>query len=64
MLPAIFAASLQAQLTVAVTGSKLVGRKAVVTLGLINSYPEKIESARATVFLLDDRGKVVGQGTR
>ena len=42
----------------------MIGKKAVVTLGLTNAYPERIESARATVFLVDDAGKVVGQGTR
>jgi len=29
-----------------------------------NGFSEQIDSARAVVFLLDDRGKMVGQGTR
>ena len=33
-------------------------------MGLTNRYPEKIESARVTLFLIDGAGKVVGQSTR
>jgi hypothetical protein len=29
-----------------------------------NSFPEKIESARAAVFLLDEKGKMVGQSAK
>jgi hypothetical protein len=64
LLPAVFAGSLQAQLECSAIGSKHVGNKAVVMLGLTNNYPDTIESARATVFLVDNAGKVVGQGTR
>lgn len=53
-----------AQLTVTVAATRTVGKKAVITLGVTNSYPEKVQSARATIFLLDDAGKVVGQSTR
>lgn len=38
--------------------------KAVVPLALKNNLFEKIESARAVVFLLDDKGKMIAQGTR
>jgi len=54
----------RAELTVSVASVKTTGRKAVLTLALTNSYPETVESARATVFLLDAVGKVVGQNTR
>jgi hypothetical protein len=29
-----------------------------------NTFAEKVESARATVFLLDEKGKIIGQATR
>jgi hypothetical protein len=53
-----------AQLSVTIAPPKTVGQKAVTKLELKNSYAEKIESARATLFLLDDQGKVVGQATQ
>jgi hypothetical protein len=54
----------QAQLEVKVDEPKRVAQKAVVKLTLKNAFKEKVESARATVFLLDDEGKVVGQSTQ
>ena len=53
-----------AQLSVTVAPPKVVGQKAVVPLALKNGLAEKVESARAVVFLLDEQGKMVGQGTR
>lgn len=53
-----------AQLSVTVAPSKTVGQKSVTKLELKNTYAEKVESARATLFLLDERGKVVGQATQ
>ena len=47
-----------------VNDSKRTGDKAVIKLEMKNTFAEKTESARAVVFLLDDRGKVVGQMTR
>jgi hypothetical protein len=52
-----------AQLAVTVSPPKFIGQKAVVPLALKNGFAEKIESARAVVFLLDDQGKAVGQPT-
>ena len=52
-----------AQLVVTVSPSKIIGQKAVVPLALKNNLSEKIDSARAVVFLLDDQGKPVGQPT-
>jgi hypothetical protein len=43
---------------------KVTGEKVVVPLVLENKFSEKIESARAAVFLLDEKWKMVGQGTR
>lgn len=54
----------QAQLSVAVSPVKVTGQKAVVPLALKNNLNEKIESARAAVFLLDEQGKMVGQSTK
>lgn len=58
------AVSAHAQLAVTVTPPKLTGSKAVVKLELKNMFAEKVESARAVVFLLDDQGKMAGQATR
>ncbi len=54
----------QAQLAVTVSSPKVVGQKAVVSLAMKNNLSEKIESARAVAFLLDDQGKLVGQATQ
>ena len=43
---------------------KTVGSKAVIKLTLKNTFKESVESARATVFLLDERGQVVGQAVQ
>lgn len=53
-----------AQLVVRVSPVKVVGQKAVVPLAMKNNFTNKIESARATVFLTDEHGKIVGQGTK
>ena len=54
----------QAQLVVTVAPVKVAGNKAVVPLAMKNSSGQKIESARAAVFLLNEQGKMVAQGTR
>lgn len=51
------------QLAVSVSPTKVVGQKAVVPLAMKNGFSEKIESARAVVFLLDEQGRTVGQPT-
>lgn len=53
-----------AQLDYGISETKQTGTKAVVTLSLTNNFPEKVESARASVFLFDDAGKVIAQNTR
>src|SRR6266700_6771221 len=53
-----------ANLVVNVGEPKTTGGKAVIKLEMKNTFAEKIESARAVVFLIDDHGKVVGQTTR
>jgi hypothetical protein len=42
----------------------IAGQKAAIKLELENTFNEKIESVRASVFLFDDKGKMVGQATR
>ena len=58
----IFSAT--AQLAVTVSQPKIAGQKAVVPISMKNNFAGKVESARAVVFLLDQDGKMVGQGTR
>jgi hypothetical protein len=53
-----------AQLAVTVSPPKIAGQKAVIELLMKNGFNEKVESARAAVFLLDDQGKIVGQSTK
>ncbi|TAL06776.1 MAG: hypothetical protein EPO07_01305 [Verrucomicrobia bacterium] len=60
---ALFCVAAQAQLAVAVSPPKVIGQKAVVPLAMKNNFSDKIESARAAVFLLDEQGKMVGQAT-
>lgn len=59
----IAVASANAQLTVQVAPVKITGQKAIVQLTMENGFSEKIDSARAVVFLLDEQGKAVGQPT-
>jgi hypothetical protein len=63
LLLLIAALTAPAQLAVTVSSVKVTGQKAVVPLALENRLSEKIESARAMVFLLDEQGKVIGQPT-
>jgi hypothetical protein len=53
-----------AQLGVTVLPLKLIGQKAVVPLAMTNGLAERVESARAVVFLLDEQGRMAGQATR
>jgi hypothetical protein len=54
----------QAQLIVNVLQPKVEGKKAVVSLQMKNEFSQKVESARASVFLLDEQGKMVAQSTK
>ena len=57
-------ASANATLTVKVAAPKQAGQKTVIELTMKNTFKEKVESARAQVFLIDGQGKVVGQAAR
>jgi len=53
-----------AELAVTVSPVKVTGQKAILPLAMKNNFAEKIESARAAVFLLDEQGKMIGQATK
>ena len=53
-----------AQLVVTVSPPKIADQKAVVELKIKNGFTEKVESARAICFLLDEHGKMVGQSSK
>jgi hypothetical protein len=62
---ALFCATVaQAQLAVSVSMPKIVGQKAVIKLVMKNNLTNKVESARAMCFLLDEQGQIVGQSTK
>lgn len=52
------------QLAVTISSPKITGEKAVVPFVMQNNFNQKIESARASIFLLDEKGKMVGQSTK
>ena len=53
-----------AELTVRVSPPKITGQKAIVLLAIENHFPTKIESVRAAIFILDETGKMLAQGTQ
>jgi hypothetical protein len=53
-----------AQLVVSVSSTKITGQKAVAPLSIKSSLTNGVESARATMFLLDGEGKVLAQSTK
>lgn len=53
-----------AQLVVRVSQPKIAGQKAVVPLDIKNEFSQKIKSARASIFLRDEKGKIVAQSTK
>jgi len=53
-----------AALIVTVGPPRATGSKALVRMGIKNSSTEKVDSAKATVFLMDGEGRILGQTTR
>lgn len=51
------------ELSVKVSSPKITAQKAVVQLAMTNTFDRSIESARATVFLSDEHGKMIGAST-
>jgi hypothetical protein len=60
----LFPSLAMAQLAVTVSSPQILAQKAVITLKMRNGLAEKIESARAICFLLDDQGKMVGESAK
>src|SRR5882672_12351646 len=60
----VFPLLAKAQLAVTVMPPNIAGQKAVVQLKITNNFTNKVESARAVCFLLDEQGKMVGQATK
>ena len=60
----VFAIRVEANLNVIMSSADVIGQKTIVPLALKNEFTETITSARAAVFVSDERGKVVGQATR
>ena len=60
----INATTARADLIVKVDKPKTVGAKSIVKLTMKNTFKQRIESARAEVFLTDEKGKMVGQAAR
>jgi hypothetical protein len=54
----------KANLVVRVSQTKIVGQKIIARAEFNNTFHEKIESARASLFLLNEQGKVLCQSTR
>jgi len=52
-----------AKITVTVHAPQTIGKKSIIKLTLKNDFSERVESARAQIFLIDGSGKVVGQKT-
>jgi hypothetical protein len=51
----------RASLSVKVDDPKPAEGKALVKITMVNTFSNKVESARATLFLLDEKGKAVAQ---
>jgi hypothetical protein len=64
LLLLVAAATAHAQLAVTVSPPRFSGNKVVVKLELKNKLSERVESARAACFLLDQQGKIVAQSAR
>ncbi len=60
----IWQTAAQAQLVVTVSLPKITSQKAIVQLTMKNNLTNKVESARAVCFLLDEQGKMIGQATK
>jgi hypothetical protein len=56
--------SAHAELIIKTSEPKTYGQKTIIKMELHNTFTNIIESARAVVFLSDEKGKVVGRETR
>jgi len=53
-----------AGLSVKVDEPKIMGSKAVIKLTMSSSFTKKVDSARAVAFVLDEKGKMLGQSAQ
>lgn len=53
-----------AQLVVTVLQPQFIGQKAIVPLAITNNLSQKVESARALCFLINNQGKIVGESAK
>lgn len=60
----LFPLTAPSQLAVSVAAPKVVGSKTLIKAQLKNGLTNRIESARATMFLLDEQGKLAAQSTK
>ena len=59
----LFVSIAQAQLGISMLPLKITGQKAIIPLVIKNSFSEKVDSARAVAFVLNEQGQVVAHGT-
>ncbi len=60
----ILQTTVQAQLAVRVSPPNIAAQKGIVQLKMKNNLTNRVESARAVCFLLDEQGEMVGQSTK
>lgn len=53
-----------AELMVTVLPPRITAQKVVVPIVMKNNFSEAVEGARAVVFVMDESGQMLGQGTR
>ncbi len=56
--------AVNAELLVTVLPPRITAQKVVVPITMKNNFSEAVEGARAVVFLMDENGRMLGQGTR
>jgi len=54
----------KAALVVSISDRKSTGQKTIIKLDMKNTFSQKIEGAKGTIFLMDADGKVTGQASR
>jgi hypothetical protein len=54
----------KAALVISISDPKSTGQKTIIKLDMKNTFSQKIEGAKGTIFLMDANGKVTGQANR
>ncbi len=60
----LLAISTRAALVISIDEAKITGQKAVIKLDVKNTFSQKLEGAKGTIFLIDASGNVVSQASR